>query len=133
MFLKTNSIPSNNLDNKIIYPEPISYEDAIYRLTDKNKILGGDNVMLFADNNIYKIKHKNSKLREFFAGNTPNLKNRLYTILDIAKKPTRDYIEDIPTIGIPTNHELELFKSMSITAINTYVNTNITPRFSSIF
>lgn len=142
-------VDRETLQNRILYPKNISYEEAIPKLiyqksnpenrgklqdvipewgiSETNKelcvsqLFKGENVMLFADDKIYKLKHKASQLREYLAGNTPNVKNRLYVLLDCSKKTFTDYNDVFPYIGIPTDEELKLFKQMSHVAIETYV------------
>lgn len=127
IFEKCDFVPPTDLDGKIIYPNHINYEQAVNHLTPKN-ILGGENIMLFGDGKIWKIKHQHSSLRELFAGNTPNTKNRLYTLLDNAKLSKDQYLDEFPLIGCPTDEEIKLFDTMSNTAIENYAKNIINPR-----
>ena len=135
-------VNKETLQNRILYPKNMSHEEAQQKLLYTNKLVAnnyqwgisesnkelcvshlfkGENIMLFADDKIYKLKHKASQLREYLAGNTPNVKNRLYVLLDSSKKKFTDYNTVFPYIGIPTDEELKLFKKMSHVAIETYV------------
>lgn len=127
-----NFVRKEYLCNKILYPKNIIVEEAIQLLKYKSeRPYFNENVMLFGDDTIYKIKHERSEFRECLAGSTPNLKNRLYTLLDDANADLSDYSDMYSFIGAPTDQELILFKSMSICAIENYTKNIIYARLNN--
>lgn len=119
------------LKNRILYPKEIIVEEAIQLLKfDSDRPYNNENVMLFGDNQIYKIKHGRSEFRECIAGSNPNLKNRLYMLLDDANAELQEYSEMYQFIGAPSDQELMLFKTMSVRAIENYTKNVIYKRLN---
>ena len=120
------------MKNRILYPKPIIFEEALDMVKDKkDRPYKKENVMLIDDRKIYKIKHTNYTLRELLAGSCPNLKYRMYVLLDDAKKDFVDYSEQFPVIGTPSDSELNLFLEMNSDTIENYVHNSVTKHLNT--
>jgi len=152
-----NFLPSKEeVDGKILVPTRLTEEGAMHLLENgyhphqssgkiKKEEFSGECVILRINNRkIIKFVPKCHKLRSFVAGSVPNVKNRLYTILEMSKDKEK-YDENFPVLGSLEKECIEalriqkpvheIIKNMEtfLERYDNYVDTRITDRMNNIF
>ena len=150
-----NFLPSKEeLSGRILFPSRVTPEEAHHILVrgfDFNTFSGkldisqfnGECIILRINNRkIVKFVPKCYHLRNMIAGSTPNVKNRLYSLLEKAKD-IESYKDEFPTVGSISNEGYKAIqiKSKQDTTKNieifienyeTYQEKNITDRMNNI-
>ena len=129
---KGNVFPlKEELAGRILIPTKIKIEEAFSILTRGYETLEYDNVIprkitngecvIFRNgtDGIVKFTPENYEIRSLVAGKTPNVKSRLYNLLEEVKNKD-SYDETFPSIGVLEDSKLELIKmnSKNITTFN---------------
>lgn len=119
---RANVLPlKSELSSRILLPTKINFQEAYHVLTngyemnnyepslDKSLIKGECIVFRNGVDRIIKFTPDNYETRSFIAGSTPNIKNRLYNLLEKAKN-IEDYEDNFPIVGTLTDSQLSLVK-----------------------
>jgi hypothetical protein len=143
------------VNERILIPSRLTYEGAVhilengyhnYQMSGKlNKTdFCGECVILRINNRkIIKFVPKCHEIRNFIAGTTPNIKNRLYTILELSKDLER-YTELFPKAGCLEKECIEAIRQTPcyettknvetfLDRFDNYSETRITDRMNNIF
>lgn len=110
---------------------------------DKSQFCGECVILRINNRKIIKFIPECYKLRSFIAGSVPNVKNRLYTILELSKDLEK-YHEQFPIVGSLEKECIEALKQTSKTdttknletfleTFDNYVDERITDRMNNIF
>ena len=146
-----NALPlMEELSGRILIPDSISIQDA-YKLLqngfeDKkyeekeipHAIFKGEPIVIKKNlNELIKIVPLNFEMRKRIAGNSPNVKNNLYRLLEIAKdRDYENYSSQFHRLGCLTNEEIEtiLREDPADTSfiINTFINREKRLNMSSL-
>ena len=151
----TNFLPTREeLNGKILVPSRLTPEGAHHILTNgfdsnsfsgklDNSFFNGECIIMRINNRkIIKFTPKCYNLRNKIAGSTPNVKNRLYTILEEAKN-IDEYKDSYPLIGSLENESYYTIKlepkqnttkniEILIENNNKYVEKNVSDRMNNI-
>ncbi len=153
---ENNFLPTKEeVNGKILIPSRLTYEGAIQLLTngyhniessgklDKSTFLGENIIVRKNNRKIIKFTPKCFSLRSFISGTTPNVKNRLYTILEMSKDLEK-YHENFPVVGslekecieaIRISPKKDTFKNIEtfLETFDNYVDSRVTDRMNNIF
>lgn len=134
---RSNVFPlKEELQGRIMLPTKITFDEAVNVLTNgfgntnyetfiQDDIIKGECV-IWRDgvNKIIKFTPENYELRTLIAGSTPNVKSRLFTLLDSARKK-EDYESTFPIIGCLDSSKLKLIhaneKIMTTFGVNLFI------------
>lgn len=152
-----NFLPSKEeIKGKVLIPSRLTEEGAIQLLEngyhpyqssgkiEKEKFSGECVILRINSRKIIKFVPKCYKLRSFVVGNVPNVKNRLYAILEMAKDKEK-YDDNFPIVGSLEKeciealriqkpiHEISKNMEMFLERYDNYVDSRITDRMNNIF
>lgn len=134
-----NFLPSKEeLAGRILIPSRLTPETCMYILQNgynKQKLSGhihhditsGESIIIRSNNKIIKVLPKCYELRSVIAGRTPNVKNQLYRLMEIAKDFEK-FKETFPVIGKLDESQIEILKtsdkSETTFIIDTFLGSN---------
>ena len=138
---RSNVLPTKEeLSGRVLLPTIISPEEAVlilergYEHVDYEEgvvpfsLFKGETIIIRkGSKEIIKVVPKCYEMRKRVAGNTPNMKNHLYRLLEFAKDEST-YSENFPILGCLDDSQLKIIQENSKTEtsfiVNTYLNSN---------
>ena len=135
---RSHVLPSKEeLAGRILIPTQISFDEAVSILQGGYEtipyeeglipfsLFRGESIIIRrGDREIIKVTPKCFEMRKMIAGNTPNMKNHLYRLLEMAKD-LENYSDNFPTLGCLDDSQLAIIKDNSKIETSFIINTFI--------